>query len=103
MAYCFAGELVGRCWNKSNGGVRSSKIKVDLLVERLLERVDPQEKIRQFGILLEDRQRFGGLGLAFAADARGVGIGVGNGLGGLAVGGGLDFLRLGLALVLQSG
>ncbi len=24
----FVGELVGKCWNKSNGGVRSSKIKV---------------------------------------------------------------------------
>ena len=73
------------------------------LVERLLQRVDAQQKIRQFGILLEDRQHLGGLGLALAADARGGGLGVGDGLGGLAVGGGLDFLRLGLAFVLRTG
>src|SRR5208282_6103347 len=70
------------------------------LVERLLQRVNAQEEICQLGILLKDRQHFGGLGLALAADARGVGLGVGNGLGSLPIGGGLDFLRLGFALVL---
>ena len=73
------------------------------LVERLLDRVNAQEEIRQLGIVLEDRQRFGGLGLALAADARGGGLGVGDGFGGLAVGGGLDFLRLGFAFVLLRG
>src|ERR1017187_2134814 len=71
------------------------------LVERLLQRADAQQEIRQFGILLKDRQHLGGLGFAFAANARGRGIGVRNGLGRLTVGGGFDFLRLGLAFVLE--
>ena len=45
----------------------------------------------------------GRVGLAFAPDARGRGIGVGNGLGGLAVGGGLDDLRLWPCLRFPSG
>ena len=57
-------------------------------------------KYRQFGILLEHAAAFCGFGLAFALDARGVGLGVGDGFGGLAVGGGLDFGGLGLAFVL---
>ena len=69
------------------------------LVKRLLQRADAQQEILQFGILLEDRQHPGGLGFAFAANTRRGGVGVGNGFGGLTVGGGLDFLRLGLRCV----
>src|ERR1700722_9512386 len=68
-----------------------------LLIERLLQRSDAQKIIRQFGILLENWQRFGGLGLALGANTRGFGLGFGNGLGGLTLGGGPDFLRLGIA------
>ncbi len=39
------------------------------LIERLLQRVNAQKKIRQFRILLEHRQHFCGGGLAFAPDA----------------------------------
>ena len=57
-----------------------------------MQRVNPQQKIRQLGILLEYRQHFRGFGLALAADARGVGHGVVDDLGGLPVGGELDYL-----------
>jgi len=73
------------------------------LVERLLQRADAQQEILQFGIFLEDRQHPGGLGFAFATNARRGGIGVGNGFGGLPVGGGFDFLRLSFAFVLEPG
>ena len=91
-------ELVGRCWNKSNGGVRSSKIRVDLLVERLFQRVNAATGTRPVpGFCWNTRQRLGGLGLALALDARGGGLRVGDGFGGLPVGGGLDLGRLGFA------
>ena len=70
-----------------------------LLVERLLQRVNAQQENRQLGILLEDRQRLGGLGLALGAQARRGGLRVGDGPGGLGIGGGLDFLRLRFARV----
>ncbi len=63
------GVLVRMPWNKSNGGVRWSKIKVDLLVERLLERIDAQKEDRQIGVFLEDGQGFGGLRHAFALES----------------------------------
>jgi hypothetical protein len=81
--------------NKSNGGVRSSKNRVERWLSDCFDRVNAQQENRQFGILLEDRQRLRGLGLALA----GMRVAVAWALAMVSaacvgVGGGLDFLRL---------
>ncbi len=74
-----AGELAGMPVNKSNGGRAFVENQSRALVERLLDGVNPQQKIRQLGILLEYRQHFRGLGFAFATDAGRVSHGVVDG------------------------
>ena len=94
---CWLGELVGRCGEQIKRRRALVENQGRFLVQRLLQRGNAQQKIRQLGILLEDRQRLGGLGLALAADARGLRLRLRHGFGGLTLGGGADFLRLGIA------
>ena len=56
------------------------------VLQRALQRVEAEDEVGQLGVLLEDRQRLGRFGLAFAADLGGLAFGVGQQLGRLAVG-----------------
>ena len=64
---CFS-RLVETPRNRSNGGVLLIEHQGRALLERALQRVEPEQEAGQLGVLLEHRQRLRRLGLALALD-----------------------------------
>ena len=68
-----AGVFAGMPVNKSNGGVRSSKIRVECWLSDCCNASMRNRKFASSGFCWNTGSDFRGLGLALAADARGVG------------------------------
>src|ERR1017187_4888418 len=99
-----AGSLVQQVGRDAPEQVKGRRVLIEdenrALLERAFQRGEAEDEAGQFRILLEDRQRLGGLGLALAFDLRRFPFGIGQHFRRFPLGVRTDSLRLGFAFVL---